>query len=154
MSLHVAGRAVPTGATHCWIYIPTLVGNLVNPPLMVAPAGSRFVSGALAQPNVSAFACGAKANDEIAMALKQHFDHLMQLGEVQATRVMAALVDGVQAGQTNCKDTVDFRQLIWSIYQSQWDIGIATSGTLHRWGTMLGVFQMVKQLWKGRMERK
>jgi hypothetical protein len=35
---------------------------------MVAPAGSRFVSGALAQPNVSAFAGGVKANDEIAMA--------------------------------------------------------------------------------------
>ena len=46
-------------------------------------------------------------NGENALALKHHFDHLMQLGEVQATQVMAALVDGVQAGQTNCKDTVD-----------------------------------------------
>ena len=54
VSLHVAGRAAPTGAMHCWIYIPALVGNLVNPPLIVAPAGSRFVSGALDQPKVSA----------------------------------------------------------------------------------------------------
>ena len=46
-------------------------------------------------------------NGEDALSLKHHFDHLMQLGEVQATRVMAALVDGVQAGQTNREDTVD-----------------------------------------------
>jgi hypothetical protein len=68
VSLHVAGRAVPTGAMHCWIYMPALVGNLVNPPLIVAPAGSRLVNGALAQTKVSALACGANANEEIAIA--------------------------------------------------------------------------------------
>jgi hypothetical protein len=53
---------------HCWIYMPAFVGNFVKPPLIVAPAGSRFVSGALDQANVSAFACGVKASEEIAMA--------------------------------------------------------------------------------------
>jgi hypothetical protein len=69
VSLHVAGRAVPTGAMHCWIYIPALVGNLVKPPLIVAPAGSRFVTGPLAQPNVSACAGAVKLNEEIAIAV-------------------------------------------------------------------------------------
>lgn len=54
MSLHVVGRAVPTGAMHCWIYIPAVVGNLVKPPLIVAPAGLRFVSGLLEKAKVSA----------------------------------------------------------------------------------------------------
>jgi hypothetical protein len=54
---------------HCWIYIPAFVGNLVNPPLIVAPAGSRFVVGPLAQPNVSACACGMNASVEIAIAV-------------------------------------------------------------------------------------
>ena len=59
---------------------------------------------------------------ENALALKHHFDHLMQLGEVQATRVMAALVDGVQAGQTNCKDTANMVYLpismgYWNCYK-------------------------------------
>jgi hypothetical protein len=54
---------------HCWIYIPAFVGNLVNPPLIVAPVGSRLVVGPLAQPNVSACACGMKARVEIAIAV-------------------------------------------------------------------------------------
>jgi hypothetical protein len=53
---------------HCWIYIPAFVGNLVKPPLIVAPVGSRFVNGELDQLNVSACACGIKANDETARA--------------------------------------------------------------------------------------
>ena len=58
-SLHVAGRAPATGAMHCCIYIPPLVVNFVKPPLTVAPAGSRFVSGPLWKTNVSALALGA-----------------------------------------------------------------------------------------------
>ena len=59
MSLQVTGREVPIGAMHCWIYIPAVVGNLVKPPLTVDPAGSRLVSGLLANANVSA--CDGRA---------------------------------------------------------------------------------------------
>jgi hypothetical protein len=58
-SLHVAGRAPAAGAMHCCKYIPPLSVNFVKPPLTVAPAGSRFVSGALWKTNVSALALGA-----------------------------------------------------------------------------------------------
>lgn len=64
-SLHVTGRADPTGAMHWARYIPDLVGNLVNPPFTVAPAGSRLVSGELENTNVSAWA-GAVAATGIA----------------------------------------------------------------------------------------
>jgi hypothetical protein len=45
------------------------VGNFVNPPLMVSPAGLRLVSGALAHPNVSALAEDTKLNVEMAIAI-------------------------------------------------------------------------------------
>ena len=47
--------------------MPALVGNFVNPPLIVAPAGSRLVRGALDQLKVSALACETKPNDEKAI---------------------------------------------------------------------------------------
>ena len=45
-------------------------------------------------------------NDPRFKALKEHFDIMMHLGKVQATRVVAMLVDGV-ADLANCHDTAD-----------------------------------------------
>ena len=45
--------------------------------------------------------------DEWLPVLKGHFDMLLGLGEVRATQVMAAFVDGVQVGHTDHEDTVD-----------------------------------------------
>ena len=47
-----------------------------------------------------------KGNDPRAAPLKYHFEYLLNLGEVRATRVVATLVDGVQ-GHANREDTVD-----------------------------------------------
>ncbi len=47
-----------------------------------------------------------KDDDERGKTLKEHFEYLLSLGDVQATRVIATLVDGVQ-GHANCQDTVD-----------------------------------------------
>jgi hypothetical protein len=62
LSLQMAGRAPATGSTHCEIYRPLPAGNLEKPPLMVAPAGLRFISGLLEKANVSACANGAVIN--------------------------------------------------------------------------------------------
>jgi hypothetical protein len=45
------------------------------------------------------------ADDERGKALKEHFDYLLQLGEVRATRVIATMVDGEQ-GHTNRGESV------------------------------------------------
>ncbi len=42
------------------MYKPLPAGNLVNPPLIVADAGLRLVSGLLENTNVSARAAGAE----------------------------------------------------------------------------------------------
>jgi ABC-type uncharacterized transport system permease subunit len=53
---------------HCWIYIADPVGNFVKPPLIVAPAGFKFVNGLLEKAKVSA--CdGAAARTGIAVAI-------------------------------------------------------------------------------------
>jgi hypothetical protein len=49
--------------------MPAFVGNFVKPPLIVAPVGSRLVSGALDQLKVSACACGKRAIEAIAIAV-------------------------------------------------------------------------------------
>ena len=41
-------------------------------------------------------------NDTMLAAPKQHFEYLLQLGKVRATRTMGSVVDGVQVGQINC----------------------------------------------------
>ena len=45
-------------------------------------------------------------NEEQAILLKQHFEYLLELGKVYATRVLATLVDGEQ-GHANRDGTVD-----------------------------------------------
>jgi len=45
-------------------------------------------------------------DDERAAVLKEHFEYLLELGEVRATRVVATLVDG-EHGHTNREDTTD-----------------------------------------------
>jgi hypothetical protein len=45
-------------------------------------------------------------DDERGKTLTEHFEYLLELGEVRATRVIATLVDGVQ-GHANRDDTVD-----------------------------------------------
>lgn len=45
-------------------------------------------------------------DDERGKILTEHFEYLLQLGEVRATRVIATLVDGVQ-GHANRDDTTD-----------------------------------------------
>lgn len=47
-----------------------------------------------------------KDDDDRGLALKDHFQYLLNLGKVRATRVIATLVDGVQ-GHANRQDTVD-----------------------------------------------
>ena len=45
-------------------------------------------------------------NEERAIPLKEHFEYLLELGEVRATRVIATFVDGEQ-GHANRDGTVD-----------------------------------------------
>ena len=47
-----------------------------------------------------------RCNDARLVPLKAHFEYMMNLGEVRATRVAATLVDGV-AGRSNRDDTED-----------------------------------------------
>ncbi len=46
-----------------------------------------------------------KADDPRSAPLKHHSDYLLEVGEVQATRVVATLSDGGVQGHANCKDT-------------------------------------------------
>jgi hypothetical protein len=46
-------------------------------------------------------------DDERGKALNEHFDYLMQLGEVRATRVIATMVDGAQGHTNRGETTVD-----------------------------------------------
>ena len=48
-----------------------------------------------------------KADDPRSAPLKYYLDHLLELGEFRATRVVATLSDGVVQGHANRKDTVD-----------------------------------------------
>jgi hypothetical protein len=48
-----------------------------------------------------------KADDPRSAPLKYHVDNLLELGEVQATRVVATLSDGGVQGHANRDDTVD-----------------------------------------------
>ncbi len=58
--------------------------------------------------------------------LMRHFEYLKNLGEVQATQVVATLVDGMQ-GHANHDNSLDVTYLPYC-----WDIGPATRGTCHR----------------------
>ena len=46
-------------------------------------------------------------DDERGKALREHFDYLLQLGEVRATRVIATMVDGAQGHANRGETTVD-----------------------------------------------
>jgi len=48
-----------------------------------------------------------KADDPQSTLLKYHLDYLLELGKVQATRVVATLSDGGEQGHANREDTVD-----------------------------------------------
>ncbi len=49
-------------------------------------------------------------NDQKYEPLMRHFEYLKKLGEVQATRVVATLVDGIQ-GHANCDDSINVTYL-------------------------------------------
>jgi hypothetical protein len=51
--------------------------------------------------------------------LNSHYEYLLQLGEVRATKVISTLVDGV-VGHANRDDTEE---------NMEWDIGTVTGGT-------------------------
>ncbi len=62
-----------------------------------------------------------KNNDQKYEPLMRHFEYLKNLGEDQATQVVATLVDGMQ-GHTNCNDSLDVTYLpislgYWSCYK-------------------------------------
>jgi hypothetical protein len=51
-----------------------------------------------------------KKDDQKYEPLMRHFEYLKNLGEVQATQVVATLVDGMQ-GHTNCNYSLDVTYL-------------------------------------------
>ena len=62
-----------------------------------------------------------KKNDQKYDPLMRHFEYLKNLGEVQATRVVATLFDGMQ-GHAKCKDSINVTYLPismgdWSCYK-------------------------------------
>ena len=80
----------------------------------------------------------AVENDEIKLLpLIKHFEYLLNLGELRATRVVATLVDGEQ-GHSNREDTVDMTYLPISMGYIVCVINV----TCLRWGITFGANQM------------
>jgi hypothetical protein len=69
----------------------------------------------------------------------RHFEYLKNLGEVRSTRVVAALVDGMQ-GHANCNKSLDMTYLPISLgYRSCYNRYMASLGYVVRM-TAMGAF--------------
>jgi hypothetical protein len=82
--------------------------------------------------------------------LTRHFEYVLELGEVRATRSVSTLVDGMlgRANRDNDVEAVFLPRYIWGT-------AIATSGTCNCWDTMSGLReQALPSLNRRKMEKR